>query len=391
MLFQPSSLSRTAGVTFLQGFQYMKLCDITKHVNELRLPETMVQSTFGYPLFFAEAEGYKEECLRSKHGCGLKAGTRTGFAIRTVARLVIAAALQALTLEAAALQYGGSFSLENFPGGDFTVNHELPNAFSNASLIFSHFDGDANNGASIAGGVTFGTMHAFSHVGGTKDPASYFSSGFGVSFYDSIAIHGASSGFLRLNISLHGSVNKSSGPEDQAGGTFNLQTFTAGGGAITSSSGIGMNWSPGASPGVVVSQGGLFDSLGAALGIVPNSGGYTFQGQGTVLIPFNAGNFDLFFTLNTTAACRTACLATSDFGNTALIDGATILDAQMAVIPGAFLTSDSGYGYLAASGPPAGDVPEPASAILTAIGLGVLAWRYRCQSKSRPLSSRYGV
>ena len=229
------------------------------------------------------------------------------------------------------------------------------------------------------------------HVGGTKDPASYFSSGFGVSFYDSIAIHGVSSGFLRLNISLHGWVNKSSGPEDQAGGTFNLKTLTAGGGAVTSSSGIGMNWLPEASPGVVVSQGGLFDSLGAALDIVPVSGGYAFQGQGTVLIPFNSSNFDLFFTLNTSAACRTACSATSDFGNTALIDGATILDAQMAVIPGAFLTSDSGYGYLAASGPPAGNVPEPESAILTAIGLGVLAWRYRRQSKSRPLSSRYGV
>jgi len=271
------------------------------------------------------------------------------------------------------------------------VFHELPNALNNSSLIFSHFDGDANNGASIAGGVTFGTMHAFSHVGGSKEPASYCSAGLGGRFCEWIVIHGASSGFLRLNIALHGWVNKSSGPEDLARGSLNLTTLTAGGGAITSSSGIGMNWSPGASPGVVVSQGGLFDSLGAALGIVPDSGGYTFQGQGTVLIPFNTGNFDLFFTLNTIVACRTACSATSDFGNTALIDGATILDAQMAVIPGAFLTSDSGYGYLAASGPPAGDVPEPASAILTAIGLGVLAWRYRCQSKSSPLSSRYGV
>jgi len=319
--------------------------------------------------------------LRSKRGCGLKAGTRTGFAVRMVSHLMIAATLQALTLEAAALQYGGSFSLENIPGGNLTVNHELPHAFNNDSLIFSNFGGDANNGASISGGVTFGAMRAFSHVGGTNDPASYFSSGFGVSFYDSIAIHGASSGFLRLDISLHGSVDKSSGPDDQAGGTFNLQTFTAGGGAITSSSGIGMNWSPGASPGVVVSQGGLFDGLGAALGIVPDSGGYTFQGQGTILIPFNANNFDLFFTLNTSTACRTACSATSDFGNTALIDGATILDAQMTVIPGAFLTSDSGYGYLAASGP-AGDVPEPESGILAAIGLGVLAWRYRAGWRS---------
>ena len=341
--------------------------------------------------YFAEAEGYKEERLRSKHACRLKVGTCAGLAIRTVSRLMIAATLQAFTLEAAALQYGGSFSMENFPGSDFTVFHELPNALNNSSLIFSHFDGDANNGASIAGGVTFGTMRAFSHVGGTKIPASYFSSGFGVGFYDSIAIHGASSGFLRLNIALHGWVNKSSGPEDLARGSLNLTTLTAGGGAITSSSGIGMTWFPGASPGVVVSQGDLFESLGATVGIVPDSGGYAFQGQGTVLIPFNASNFDLFFTLNTITACRTACLATSDFGNTALIDGAAILDPQMAVISGAFLTSDSGYGYLTASSPPVGDVPEPTSAILTAIGLGVLAWRYRCQSKSRPLSSRYGV
>ena len=140
---------------------------------------------------------------------------------------------------------------------------------------------------------------------------------------------------------------------------------------------------------MVISQGGLFGSLGNAIGITPDSGGYIFQGQGTVLIPFNASNFDLFFTLNTSAACRTACSATSDFGNTALIGGARILDSQMAVIAGASLTSDSGYGYLTTQGPtvPGGDVPEPASVILTAGVLGAFAWRYRGKSKRRSLST----
>ena len=51
MLFQPSSLSRTAGVTSLQGFHIRNSYDIPKHVNELRLPEMMVESIFGYPHF----------------------------------------------------------------------------------------------------------------------------------------------------------------------------------------------------------------------------------------------------------------------------------------------------------------------------------------------------
>jgi len=55
--------------------------------------------------------------VRSEHSY------RTGFATGTVSRLIVprllAAALLPLTLEAAALQYGGSFSLENIPGGNY--------------------------------------------------------------------------------------------------------------------------------------------------------------------------------------------------------------------------------------------------------------------------------
>jgi PEP-CTERM motif-containing protein len=298
-----------------------------------------------------------------------------------VSGLFIAAVLAPISLEGSSLSYNATYSFSNAPGNFFDQSHELQNAHSNDALSFHHDNGGSlPYFGSVSADVSFGSMRAFSHTSGGDDnpPGSTFSATTGVHFYDSITIHGASSGFLSLNVSIHGWLDTSSGPQDEALGIFQLWTFTAGGGVQTNYGGIGMHSGLGAPPGV--SPYGLLDSLGTAVGFGPDSDGYGFHGQGTVLIPFNASSFDLLFGLSAVASCYSPCSATSDFGNTATIGGATILDSQFVPIAGAFLTSDSGYSYLADPGP-TGDVPEPASAILTAIGLGVLAWGYRSKTK----------
>jgi len=56
MLFQPSSLSRTAGVTFLQGFQYMKFCDIASMSTNYACPKPWCRASLDIR-YFGDAEG----------------------------------------------------------------------------------------------------------------------------------------------------------------------------------------------------------------------------------------------------------------------------------------------------------------------------------------------
>src|SRR5207247_8047963 len=123
---------------------------------------------------------------------------------------------------------------------------------------------------------------------------------------------------------------------------------------------------------------GVFAPLQAAMTITPDGlGGAIYQGQATILLPFTTSSFDFHASLSAIARCDAPCSAKADLGNTALIGGYRILDASMNVIPGATLTSDSGYDYITPPGSADSGVPEPGSVVLSAAVFGILLWRRR--------------
>jgi hypothetical protein len=106
-----------------------------------------------------------------------------------------------------------------------------------------------------------------------------------------------------------------------------------------------------------------------------------------ILLPFTTSSFEFFTRLTTQVSCDAPCSAKADFGHTTLIGGYQILDSSGSVIPGATLTSESGYDYTTppAAAAPVG-APEPGSALLTIGIIGLLArkWLVRPSGQTCP-------
>lgn len=107
--------------------------------------------------------------------------------------------------------------------------------------------------------------------------------------------------------------------------------------------------------------------------------GGKISSNGQVFFPFSGGGMNLFTGVTTSISCNDhlagGCVGGADFLNTGEIGGAQVLDANGNVIPGATITSASGYNYAAPLG---ANVPEPSSAgfALGAAGLASL-WLFR--------------
>jgi hypothetical protein len=94
---------------------------------------------------------------------------------------------------------------------------------------------------------------------------------------------------------------------------------------------------------------------------------WSFAVYSRIFLPFD-GPLDLHQDLSGTVRCQSMdpaapCLGSVNFYDSALIGGATIYDASFNPVPGAILTSESGYDYalpLAEASP----VPEPSSLLL---------------------------
>jgi hypothetical protein len=78
----------------------------------------------------------------------------------------------------------------------------------------------------------------------------------------------------------------------------------------------------------------------------------------------------LVFQFGCTGTFGLPCYQTGDFANSALIGGATVVDANGNVVSGAKIFSDSGYDYTQPVSE-ASSVPEPASIALELLGLAV--------------------
>ncbi|MEP7365921.1 MAG: PEP-CTERM sorting domain-containing protein [Acidobacteriota bacterium] len=115
-----------------------------------------------------------------------------------------------------------------------------------------------------------------------------------------------------------------------------------------------------------------------------------FGGKGFVSIPLDLldSTFQLSFGARSDASCSetstAGCLSHSNFGSTALIGNARIVDALGNLVPGASFTSASGYDYITPPGAQGGGsaVPEPASSGLSAAGLVMIALAVRARRRS---------
>jgi hypothetical protein len=262
------------------------------------------------------------------------------------------------------------------------VNQSLESDFAQSTDALNLSRNASGPGFSLSfGGVaSFGRLSAYSNVSaGTVPghPNEYFSSALGSGFTDTISIINASSGFLSLDFAIHGKLDNQPQAGTLTSGRLIVNTTNLAGDVTYVTADFFMLWDGTNPPGFSTLDAGVLSGLRSAISISSASGGYVYQGVSSVLIPFTTSSFQLTTALISTASCHAPCQASSNFGDTALIGGYRILDSSMNPIPGASLTSESGYDYTTPPGPAAADAPEPGSAILTAGMLGLLGWRRR--------------
>jgi hypothetical protein len=246
---------------------------------------------------------------------------------------------------------------------------ENDHAHSNDFLSISRniFAPDSTHVVAFAGETSFGHLAAASAVA-TNAVVGYdfFSSSMIAGFTDTVTINGASSGFLSLDFTFHGAVHKQSVNGSTATGNLLVQTHNSAGDVTYSSGGIALDWFDTDPPAFAFQAGGTISSLHTATSLAPVNGSFEGQAIGQVLIPFSIASFDLSVGLTTVAFCHAPCTTSSDFSNTALIGGYHILDNSLNPIPGATLTSESGYDYVTPPGSAVAAAPEPGLTLLTA-------------------------
>ena len=120
----------------------------------------------------------------------------------------------------------------------------------------------------------------------------------------------------------------------------------------------------------------------------PGALGYLFDARGYVDIPLDDPLFGPSFLLSVSAGASSSCgnemphcLAITDFGNTALIGNARIVDQNGVLIPDALFASASGYDYITPPGP-LNAIPEPESYAMLLVGLGLLGFAARRRQRN---------
>jgi hypothetical protein len=125
-------------------------------------------------------------------------------------------------------------------------------------------------------------------------------------------------------------------------------------------------------------DGTIFDST-----ILYSAAAQMVSATETVNASYSGSVFNLILALNTTADCTNggtiACSAVADFSDTSRILGVEVLDSNGNIVPGATLTSSTGFVY-----PEVSSVPEPSSLILLSTALLGAYLLMRTLAKTKP-------
>jgi hypothetical protein len=292
-----------------------------------------------------------------------------------------AALMLALPGLSSTLSFTTEASTGDYLPGYFSFDDQLVNANSSSNLSFTKqiFAPDGFHVAFMSGDASFGRLGAESFVATNgPDTIQAYIASMTMSYDDAITIHGASSGFLSFDVSLHADLSHTNGDGNIASGNFFILTESLDQSQVLTFAQECLSWVNTGQPGYCAAQLGPLAPLKSATSITPDgTGGANYQGQATIFIPFSLSSFDLHLSLSSTVFCHAVCSESSDLSHTALIGGVKILDSSMAVIPGAFLTSDSGYDYVTPPGASTSTVPEPGPLVLVAAAIGFLVLRRR--------------
>jgi hypothetical protein len=223
-------------------------------------------------------------------------------------------------------------------GQGLNANNQIDNPGATQELIFNQSDGFVsttqpyhftNLFLDAAPGIL---RFDYSAAGGNPDPTRFtggaVSGEFFLSNSDTVSLSGApASGFLSLQVKMDGSINLNAFPNLQPGqpqgadSKLFLDLNLLGGVRVLSIRDETTN-------------GTLSDSIGQIA---------------TVLLPYSSLSFTLGESIDAFYACGggrlESCTATASFGSTFQLGGAVVLDSNQHVVPGATITSQTGYDY----------------------------------------------
>lgn len=312
---------------------------------------------------------------------------------------------------AAMVEGCGSLETNLFPAKDVNVCYEAP-VFLDVGRSLQLTAGDlpfaGNKFLAFSGEAQFGRLGVSSFIGGTHPSQTNLSTSANINlaFEDVITpsnLNPLGGNFLRLDIDLSGEMIR----EDLEFGSFiNITTasFVLGARDLLDP----LNFLNTVLEFNFIWRGDLF-FIGSGLpggppapSFVPYPGEeprftqvpipglprYAFGTRGYVDIPLDqtevlGAPFRLRAIATASSSCAMqspGCVASTNFGSTALIGNARFVDQSGNIIQGASLLSESGYNYINPPGPLAA-VPEPASIALAAAGLAFVLLRKRASAE----------
>jgi hypothetical protein len=313
----------------------------------------------------------------------------TKLAICLASALVAAPAAQAGTLflqgngNAETAFGGGNFnSSVGNPATDYQAGDVLTDAQTAPAVPLSGLVNASNSYSGLAQFGHLGLQFQTSALGYWQGSTDYTSTASGTAeaySTDALSAAGVQNGYLQLNLLFDGTFGGTHTIGSLFGLALDLQLNSANGAIVDLATGEGI-YGPVDTPYAQTTYPSAATGPPLAVTLVADRlvpGQWDYTASGTIWLPIVAGSTSLSEALLASWNCtgsyyeNGACTAGADFINSAMVGGAVVLDSNGNVVPGATVTSESGFNYNDPI-PSGAATPEPASLALFGSGLAGL-------------------